>query len=249
MFKKFLCTLSAAKRAMPFRGNLLKFGLLQVSILLCGAVAAPGHAQTEPYYQGKTIRIIVGFSAGGLSDQWARMFSRSMPKFIPGSPNIIVQNMPGASSVVASNFVYSVAKPDGLTLGIPNSSLYLAQLIGRAEVKFDVRKFEWIGTQEKWTQMLYFRADAPFKTIGDVIKAKSRRSAAPRAYPVPATFFPKFSKKPSARNSTSSSVTRAARKSILPWRRARWFAAVMTSRLTLVANRLTPGTRSVTTAI
>ena len=80
--------------------------------------------------------------------------------------------MPGASSVVASNFVYSVAKPDGLTVGIPNSSLYLTQLVGRTEVKFDVRKFEWIGTQEKWTQMLYFRADAPFKTIGDVIKAK-----------------------------------------------------------------------------
>jgi len=172
MFKNFLITLSAAKRAMPLRGNLLKIALLRVSILLCGAVAAPGYTQTEPYYQGKTIRIIVGFSAGGLSDQWARMFSRSMPKFIPGSPNIIVQNMPGASSVVASNFVYSVAKPDGLTVGIPNSSLYLTQLTGRAEVKFDVRKFEWIGTQEKWTQMLYFRADAPFKTIGDVIKAK-----------------------------------------------------------------------------
>jgi len=172
MVRNFLITLSAAKRAMRFRGNLLKIDLLRIAILLCAAVAAPGHAQTEPYYQGKTIRIIVGFSAGGLSDQWARMFSRSMPKFIPGSPNIIVQNMPGASSVVASNFVYSVAKPDGLTVGIPNSSLYLTQLTGRAEVKFDVRKFEWIGTQEKWTQMLYFRADAPFKTIGDVIKAK-----------------------------------------------------------------------------
>jgi len=80
--------------------------------------------------------------------------------------------MPGASSVVAANFVYGVAKPDGLTLGIPNSSLYLTQLVGRAEVKFDVRKFEWIGSQEKWTQMLYFRADSPYKSIGDVIKAK-----------------------------------------------------------------------------
>ena len=142
------------------------------TILLCGALTAPSHAQTQPYYQGKTIRIIVGFTAGGLSDQWARMLARSMPKFIPGRPEIIVQNMPGASSVVAANFIYSVAKPDGLTVGIPNSSLYLTQLIGRAEVKFDVRKFEWIGTQEKWTQMLYFRADSPFKTIGDVIKAK-----------------------------------------------------------------------------
>ena len=155
-----------------FRSDPLKINVLLLSILLYGTVTAPGYAQTEPYYQGKTIRIIVGFTAGGLSDQWARMFARSMPKFIPGSPNFIVQNMPGASSVVASNFVYSVAKPDGLTVGIPNSSLYLTQLVGRTEVKFDVRKFEWIGTQEKWTQMLYFRADAPFKTIGDVTKAK-----------------------------------------------------------------------------
>jgi len=143
-----------------------------LAVLLCGMLTASCHAQTQPYYQGKTIRIIVGFTAGGLSDQWARMFSRSMPKFIPGRPEIIVQNMPGASSVVAANYVYSVAKPDGLTVGIPNSSLYLTQLIGRTEVKFDVRKFEWIGTQEKWTQMLYFRADSPFKTIGDIIKAK-----------------------------------------------------------------------------
>jgi tripartite-type tricarboxylate transporter receptor subunit TctC len=143
-----------------------------LAVLLCGVLTASCHAQTQPYYQGKTIRIIVGFTAGGLSDQWARMFSRSMPKFIPGRPEIIVQNMPGASSVVAANYVYSVAKPDGLTVGIPNSSLYLTQLIGRTEVKFDVRKFEWIGTQEKWTQMLYFRADSPFKTIGDIIKAK-----------------------------------------------------------------------------
>ena len=143
-----------------------------LAVLLCGTLTASCHAQTQPYYQDKTIRIIVGFTAGGLSDQWARMFARSMPKFIPGRPEIIVQNMPGASSVVAANYVYSVAKPDGLTVGIPNSSLYLTQLIGRTEVKFDVRKFEWIGTQEKWTQMLYFRADSPFKTIGDIIKAK-----------------------------------------------------------------------------
>jgi len=109
MFKKVLFTLSAAKRAMPFRGNLLKIDLLRISILLCGAATAPGHAQTEPYYQGKTIRIIVGFSAGGLSDQWARTFARSMPKFIPGRPNIIVQNMPGAIYIVASILVSSGA--------------------------------------------------------------------------------------------------------------------------------------------
>jgi tripartite-type tricarboxylate transporter receptor subunit TctC len=146
-----------------------------VAAVLLGGLAAlfslQANAQSDAPYQGKPLRIVVGFSAGGLSDQWARMLSRSMPKYLPGAPNIIVQNMPGASSVVAANYIYSVAKPDGLTVGIPNSSLYLAQLIGRKEVKFDVRKFEWIGTQEKWTQMLYSRADAPFKSISDIIKA------------------------------------------------------------------------------
>lgn len=168
----FCCIPDPSKPMKRFRTKPRKTAATLFALLLSLTITTAGSAQTEPYYQGKTIRIIVGFSAGGLSDQWARMFARSMPKFIPGSPNIIVQNMPGASSVVASNFVYTVAKPDGLTVGIPNSSLYLTQLIGRTEVKFDVRKFEWIGTQEKWTQMLYFRADAPFKTIGDVIKAK-----------------------------------------------------------------------------
>lgn len=126
----------------------------------------------EPFYKGKTIRIIVGFTAGGFYDRWARLIARYMPKYIPGNPEMIVQNMPGASSVIASNYVYSVARPDGLTVGMPINSLYLDQLVGRKEVKFDVRKFQWIGTQEKYATMLYMRADAPYKSIGDVIKAK-----------------------------------------------------------------------------
>ncbi len=129
-------------------------------------------AQTAPFYQGKTIRIIVGFTPGGFYDRWARLLARYMPKYIPGNPEMIVQNMPGASSVIASNYVYNVAKPDGLTVGMPINSLYLDQLVGRQEVKFDVRKFEWIGTQEKYSTMLYMRADAPYKSVGDILKAK-----------------------------------------------------------------------------
>jgi len=135
-------------------------------------VVPPANAQGQPFYQGKTIRIVVGFTPGGFYDRWARLLARYMPKYMLGNPEMIVQNMPGASSVIAANYVYNVAKGDGLTLLVPINSLYLDQLVERKEVQFDVRKFEWIGTQEKWTQMLYFRADAPFKTIGDVIKAK-----------------------------------------------------------------------------
>ena len=129
------------------------------------------HAQSDPFYKGKTIRVIVGFTPGGFYDRWARLLARYMPKYIPGNPEMIVQNMPGASSVIAANYVYNVAKGDGLTLLVPINSLYLDQLVERKEVQFDVRKFEWIGTQEKAPVMLYFRADAPYKSIADIIKA------------------------------------------------------------------------------
>src|SRR5262245_65184535 len=82
------------------------------------------NAQAQPFYQAKTIRIVVGFTPGGFYDRWARLLARYMPKYIPGNPEMIVQNMPGASSVIAANYVYNVAKGDGLTLLVPINSLY-----------------------------------------------------------------------------------------------------------------------------
>ena len=146
-------------------------GTLILVVLLIASSASLLRAQTTPFYQDKTIRVIVGFTPGGFYDRWARLLSRYMPKYIPGNPNFVVQNMPGASSVIAANYVYNVAKNDGLTLLVPINSLYLDQIVGRKEVKFDVRKFEFIGTQEKAPTMLYFRADSPFKTVADIIKA------------------------------------------------------------------------------
>lgn len=130
------------------------------------------YAQPAPYYQGKTIRIIVGFTAGGFFDLWARLIARHMPKHIPGNPTMIVQNMPGAGSVIAANYVHNVAKPDGLTVVMPINTLYLDQLVGRAQVNFDVRKFHWIGAPDKWYNLLYMRADARYRSIADVISAK-----------------------------------------------------------------------------
>jgi tripartite-type tricarboxylate transporter receptor subunit TctC len=129
------------------------------------------NAQSDSFYNGKTVRIIVGFTPGGFYDRWARLLSRYMPKYIPGNPNFVVQNMPGASSVIAANYVYNLTKSDGLTLLVHINSLYLDQIVGRKEVKFDVRKFEFIGTQEKAPTMLYFRADSPIKSLADIIKA------------------------------------------------------------------------------
>jgi tripartite-type tricarboxylate transporter receptor subunit TctC len=153
-------------------GRFARLAFLSASLLLPVAFYHGAHAQDEAFYAGKTVRIIVGFTPGGFYDRWARLLSRYMPKYIPGNPNFLVQNMPGASSVIAANYVYNLAKGDGLTLLVPINSLYLDQIVGRKEVKFDVRKFEFIGTQEKAPTMLYFRADSPFKTLADIIQAK-----------------------------------------------------------------------------
>jgi tripartite-type tricarboxylate transporter receptor subunit TctC len=126
------------------------------------------HGQAS-FYQGKTIRLIVGFTPGGLYDQYARILSRFMRKHIPGNPEIIVQNMPGAGSLVASNYIYGVAKPDGLTLGMVSSGVYLDQLLGKQEVTYDVRKFVWIGSIDKRDLLLFVRADSPWKSIEDLL--------------------------------------------------------------------------------
>jgi len=129
-------------------------------------------AQAEPFYKGKTIRIVVGSTAGGFYDRWARLLSRHMVKHIPGQPEMIVQIMAGAGSVIAANHVYKVAKPDGLTLGMPLNGIYVDQFVGRAEAQYDLRKFHFIGSPAVESNIFYMRADAPYKSIADVIKAK-----------------------------------------------------------------------------
>jgi tripartite-type tricarboxylate transporter receptor subunit TctC len=143
-----------------------------ILVILSVFAFAPALYAQAPYYQGKQIRVVVGFTTGGFYDRWARLLARYMPKHIPGAPDMVVQNMPGAGSVIAANYVYSVAKPDGLTIGFPSNAIYLDQLVGRAEVKFDIRKFGWIGSPVKEPMIFYMRTDAPFKTISDVKNAK-----------------------------------------------------------------------------
>ena len=102
-------------------------------------------AAAEDFYKGKTIRIVVGFSAGGGFDTYARAIARHMGKHIPGQPAIIVENMTGAGSLIAANHVYKAAKPDGLTIGHFIGGLFLGQVLGQKGIEFDARKFEFIG--------------------------------------------------------------------------------------------------------
>lgn len=126
-----------------------------------------GWAQAS-FYEDKTIRLVLGFSAGGISDLWGRALSRAMSPHIPGKPQIVLHNMPGAGSLTAANYVYNVAKPDGLTMAFFTPGLFFNQLIGAKEVQFDWAKFAWIGSPEQTQRIIYIRSDAPFRTVADL---------------------------------------------------------------------------------
>ena len=146
--------------------------LLRLAFLVVPAfVTLTAYASTPDFYKGKTIRVVVGHPAGDLYDLWARLVAQYMGKHIPGNPNLIVQNMPGAASMIATNYVYSVGKPDGLTLATPMPALYFDQLVGRPEVQFNWAKLTWIGSPVRGEYQLYMRSDAPYKTIEDIRKA------------------------------------------------------------------------------
>jgi tripartite-type tricarboxylate transporter receptor subunit TctC len=99
----------------------------------------------ESFYKGKTIRIIVGAPPSGGYDTYSRLIARHIGKHIPGNPTLIVENMPGAATLISANHVYKVAKPDGLSLGHFVGGLIMQQLLGKSGIEFDARKFEYIG--------------------------------------------------------------------------------------------------------
>src|SRR5262245_12537319 len=151
----------------------LKMRLAAIILALVFRVlgASEGHTQ-ESFFKGKQVRIIVGLSSGGGYDRAARLIARYLGKYVPGNPDMVVQNMPGAGSATAANYVWGVAKPDGLTLLAPHNNFYLSQLSGQKEVQYDLPKFHWIGSLENDDMMIFSRTDAPFKSMSEIVRNK-----------------------------------------------------------------------------
>jgi tripartite-type tricarboxylate transporter receptor subunit TctC len=125
----------------------MKSGVKLIAILL-GLVLTNSAQQVlaqANFYEGKTVRFIVGFSAGGGYDTYTRLIARHMGRHIPGNPVFVVDNMAGAGSMISANYVYKAAKPDGLTIGHFIGGLFLQQLLGKPGIEFDSLKFEYIG--------------------------------------------------------------------------------------------------------
>lgn len=146
---------------------------LAVAIAGFALLAGAADAGTHEFYKGKTIRIVVGAAAGGGFDTYARAMARHMGRHIPGNPTIIVENMPGAGSLISANYVYKIAKPDGLTIGHFLGGLFLEQLFGKPGVEFDARKFEYVSVPVKDNPACAFTRASGITSIEKWMAAKT----------------------------------------------------------------------------
>jgi tripartite-type tricarboxylate transporter receptor subunit TctC len=130
----------------------------------------PSHAQD--FYKDKTVRFIVGYSAGGSFDLYTRVIARHFPKHLPGNPTTVVENMTGAGGIIAANHLYNVTKPDGLTVGAWAAPLVLQQIMGNDAVKFDGRKFGYLGVPSPYDTVCTFNEKSGIATVNDWFAAK-----------------------------------------------------------------------------
>jgi len=148
------------KRTFSFAASILFFLLAWAPLL------------GQEFYKGKTITFIVGAAAGGGFDTYSRMIARHLGKHISGNPNAIVQNMPGGATLIAANYVYNNAKPDGLTIGLFSGSMILRHVLGDKAVKFDGRKFGWLGTPAPERHACVLTEKSGIKTLDDWFSSK-----------------------------------------------------------------------------
>ena len=128
--------------------------------------------RAEDFYKGKTIRFVVGYPPGGGYDTYARAVARYFGRHVPGNPSTVVENMDGASSLVSANHLYNKAEPDGLTVGSWNANLIMQQALNGRGIRFDARKFGWIGAPSVGVPTCAIMAFTGFKTLGDILAAK-----------------------------------------------------------------------------
>jgi tripartite-type tricarboxylate transporter receptor subunit TctC len=143
-----------------------------VAAIVALTVGASSGAFANDFYKGKTIRVAVGYAAGGGYDTYARAVARHMGKHIPGNPELVVENMTGAGSLIAANYTYNRGDRDGTFLGVWNSSFVLFQALGDSAVRLDAAKLNWIGAPVKGSPHCSIMAFTGMKDLEDVLSAK-----------------------------------------------------------------------------
>jgi tripartite-type tricarboxylate transporter receptor subunit TctC len=137
-------------------------------VMMCGDASAAAE-----FYQGKQITIVVGFTSAGTYDATARLFARHLGKHLPGKPNVIVRNMPGAGSLVATNSLYASAPKDGTTLGVIGGGVVLEPLLGNPQAAYDSRRFNWIGGRTRDQFLCLVWHTVPVHTLHDATRRET----------------------------------------------------------------------------
>lgn len=150
--------------------SIIKFGIAAAATLsLAASISMPAKAESvADFYKGRTVTIVVGFGAGGTYGKYSLMLGEFLSDKIPGKPKVVVQHMPGAGGLKATNYAYNVMPKDGSGLIMPVDSLIISQLLRPKKVKFDSSKFTWLGTVIQSNAVIAIRADAGIKKLSDL---------------------------------------------------------------------------------
>jgi len=148
---------------------LFKFAAANLGVLFLCSITT---ASADTFYQGKSLRFIVGAPAGGGYDTYTRVVARHIGKYIPGHPSSVVENMDGAGSLIAANYTYNKAEPDGLTVGVWISGQIIRQALGDRAARFDARNFGWIGAPSNGAPTCAIMGYTGFKNWNDIRDAK-----------------------------------------------------------------------------
>ena len=143
---------------------------------LCAASAAPIAAKAESY-TGKTVQFVVGFTGGTGFDLQSRLIARHIGDYLPGKPNVIVQNMPGAGSIKAGDYLYFNAPKDGMVIGMIDPGVFTSQMLGDTQIRFDATKFTWIGRMVNNTLVLITWYKSPIHKTADLFTRQAMISA------------------------------------------------------------------------
>src|SRR2546430_540959 len=147
--------------------QLIRWSIIAASLFGAALTSPASAAEPEDFYKGKTVSLVIGYSVGGGYDAYGRLVARHLGKHIPGNPSVVAQNMTGAGSLKAANYLYSVAPKDGSVIGTFSRSQGIAPLIDKAE--FDSTKFTWLGSVTDEVSLCVTRHDAPAKTFNELL--------------------------------------------------------------------------------
>src|SRR5690348_9014713 len=142
-------------------------------VILAGLVTPASAQSPEQFYRGKTLDVVIGFGAGGGNDAYGRLLANHIGKHIPGRPNVVPKNMPGAGSFLAVNTIYNASPKDGTVIGLGAPTMALDERVGSQGVRFKSAELNWIGRIDSQIDVLFMSKNSPVKTIDDARRLES----------------------------------------------------------------------------